>query len=182
MSNQVIEEFDRMTALCHKMEEVGAIDPAILDNIDRAKSTLSALANMLSTNTASSNVKSAFLGYHIIRNLNLILSKMKDRFTYSKDNNDNPIVAEDSLSILPILSESAEVAMKYAGKKVGEGEEELMLNHILKLREITSQANMTLTVEEEAKTISASPEAVRAEEQKLSDAVEQRYAKEENIY
>ena len=182
MSQQIVEEFERMTSLCNKMEESGKVDFAILDNIERARSTLSTLEQLLSTNASGSDVKSAFLGYHIIRNLSLILSKMNERFTHSKDNNDNPIVAEDCISILPILGESAEIAMKYAGKRIGEAEEELMLNHILELREITSQANMVLTLEEEAKTISASPEALRAEEQKLSDAVKQRYAKEENIY
>lgn len=182
MSQQVTEEFERMTVLCKQMEDVGVVDPSILDNIDRAKSTLSTLEKLLSTSTSSSDVKSAFLGYHIIRNLNLILDKMKYRFANSKSNNDNPVVAEDSLAILPIMSESAEVAMKYAGKRIGEGEEELMLNHVLKLREITSRVKMMPTIEEEAKTISASPEALKAEEQKLTDAVKQHYIKEENIY
>jgi len=171
-----------MTALCNKMEETGKVDFGILENIDRAKATLSALQTVLSSNTPDNNVRSAFLGYHIIRNMNMILTKMKDRFVRSQENSDNPIVAEDSLQLLPILSESVEVAMKYGGKGIGSGEEELMLHHILKLHEITSLKNMELSVEEQAKTISASKEALRAEEQKLSDAVKHRYIKEENIY
>lgn len=182
MSQQITDEFDRMTALCNKMEETGKVDFTILENIDRAKSTLSALEKVLSTNTAGSSVKSAFLGYHIVRNLDLVLSKMRDRFVHSQETNDNPIVAEDSLEVLPTLSESIEVAMRYGGKKIGSGEEDLMLSHILKLREITSQKNMQLTIEEEEQTISASKEALKAEEQKLSDAVKRRYIKEENIY
>ncbi len=164
------------------MEKVGEVDFVILDNIDRAKSTLSALESVLSSNTASSNVKSAFLGYHIIRNLNLILIRMRDRFVHSKETNDNPIVAEDSLSILPTLTESIDIAMRYGGKNISSGEEELMLNHILKLREITSQKNMTLTLEQEAQTISATEETLKIEEQRLSDAVKHRYVKEENIH
>ena len=182
MSQKVVEELERMATLCNKMEETGKVDFAILENIDRAKSSLSSLEGSLSSSTSGSNVKSVFLGYHIVRNLNLILTKMKDRFVHSHENHDNPIVAEDSLLVLPILSESIEIAMKYAGKKIGGGEEELMLNHILKLREITSLKNMALTIDEQAKTISASKEALWAEEQKLSDAVKRRYVKEENIY
>lgn len=181
MSQLVTEEFEKMTALCNQMEEKKEVDPIIAENIERAKSTLSSLENLLSS-SAAGNVKSAFLAYHIIRNTNLILSKMKDRFRHAKENYDNPVVAQDSLMIFPLLSESVEVAMRYGGKHIDAGIQEVMQSHILKLREVTTQVDMALSIEEEAKTISASPEAVRAEEQKLSDAVKQQYVKEENIY
>lgn len=186
MSQQVIEQFNKMTALCNKMEEIGKIEPSSLDNmvenIDNTAGLLTTIEKLLSTNASGSDVKSAFLGYHIVRNLNLVLAKMKQRYINAKEANDNPVVAEDSLSILPVMSESIEVAMKYAGKKITDGEEEVLLSHINALREITSEVKMKLSSEEESKTISASPEAVLEEEQRLSNAVRQRYAKEEDIY
>ena len=186
MSQQVLEEFNKMTALCNKMEETGVIEPISLDNmvesIDRASNLLTEVEKDLSNNASGTDVKSAFLSYHIARNLSLVLAKMKDRFVHAKEANDNPVVAEDSLSILPVMSESIDVAMKYAGKKIGEGEEDLMLSHISALQEITSEVKMKLSLEEESKTISASPEAVLEEERRLSNAVRQRYAKEEDLY
>lgn len=171
-----------MTLLCNQMEKTGKVDLSINDNIDRAKSELSGLERFLATTKPGIDVKSAFLGYHIVRNVNLVLTKMKDRFEHSKENADNPLVAQDSLLVLPVLNESLEVAIKYGRMKIAEGEEVLMLNHILRLRDITARLNMVLTPEEDAKTIGVSPAVLEEEEQKLSDAVKKRYDGKEDIY
>ena len=178
MSQEIINEFGRMNQLLRKMEAEHRVDASILNNISRLKSEFSILENKMTENK-SENVKSRFLSYHIFRNISLILSKMEQRFLIAPKVNDNPVVAEDSISLLATLTQSANVAFKYGGKHLTKREEEEMLYCIQTLRNDASAVSMLIKPEEELGNISL--DDLNKEAKIIADSVEQSYRKKESI-
>ena len=83
------------------MEETGEVDLSILDNLKELKQILQILKNKWLQRSDNN----AFYFYQGLRNIELILGKMEERFVKSKENHDNPKIALDSLVLFPVVDE-----------------------------------------------------------------------------
>ncbi len=97
MRQQIIQE---ISDSLNRMEDTGVVDMSILDNLEK----LRAFLREIKTRWLDHPNTDAFYFYQAARNVELILGKMEDRFKNSKQVNDNPKVAEDSLILMPVIS------------------------------------------------------------------------------
>jgi hypothetical protein len=165
-----------MTTLLVGMEEAGKVDLAIIPKIDDAMSNVTAVQNRI-TEDKGMELKANFLAYHIVRNINLTLEKMRSRFVAAKENHDNPIVAEDSLALIPVLAESFQVAESILNGKLTSVDEKKIVSSIMVLRESMSSTSMLMSGEEESKRVSE--EGLAEEGKKLAIAVKDLYSEEQ---
>lgn len=93
---------DEITDALNGMEETGKVDLSIVKNLDKVTDLFKASEEKWLT---TPNTKQSFYFYYAARNAELVLSKMKERFMSSKQVNDNPKVAEDSLQIVGLLGD-----------------------------------------------------------------------------
>lgn len=162
--------------LLTKMENEGEIDFAIIPKIENSMKLLTEFQNRIVTHRAA-DPKTDFLAYHIVRNINLTLEKMKFRFLIAKENRDNPIVAEDSQSLIPIIAESFQVAENIMNGQLTNADEPMIVERIRVLRESMFSSSMLITGDEESKRVSQAE--LRKEGERLANAVKDLYAEEQ---
>ena len=127
------------------MENEKAVDLAIIPQIDNSMSLLTKIQNKIVSDQAT-ELKTNFLAYHIVRNINLALEKMRSRFLTAKENHDNSVVAEESLSLIPVLAETFQVAENIVNGQLTPADERMIIERILVLRESMSSSSMLITV------------------------------------
>jgi hypothetical protein len=165
-----------MSLLLDKMERERKVDLAVVGEINGATTVLDDYEKKVVSGTAS-DIKASFLAYHIIRNTRIALQKMKARFMAAEENHDNPIVAEESLSLLPVLAESFNVAQSWQVGTLSEDAENSMIEQIRILRDAMSNASMTMSEEEESEELVKT--GLQSEWGLLADAVRDTYTKEQ---
>lgn len=163
-----------MNTLLWKMEETKEVDLSIIPMIESEMSLLSELQNKI-VSDKTQETRANFLAYHIVRNLNLTMEKMKVRFIKAKENHDNPVVALDTISLIPVLAEAYQTVESInAGKTISETS---VVDKIQLLRNSMSSSKMLISGEEEAKRVSK--EDFEEEGKQLADAVKDLYAEKQ---
>ena len=94
MNNQLLKEMD---FALNKMEDTGEVDLGFLENISNFRHHI----NKIKTQWLEYTDNDGFYFYQAARNMELILGKMYVRFENAKKMNDNPVVALDTLALLP---------------------------------------------------------------------------------
>lgn len=176
MSSEFSSRLSGISLLLDSMERERKVDLSVVDEIDRATIVLDDYGKKIVSDT-SSDVKASFLAYHILRNIRIALQKMKARFATAEENHDNPVVAEVSLALLPLLAESFEVAQCWEAGPLSQDAESSMIEHIRTLRDAMSSASMTMSEEEESEELAKT--GLAGEWGLLADAVRDIYIKEQ---
>jgi len=91
----------QITKSLNDMETTGQVDLSILDNLNELRQFLQSIKTKWLQNKNSDG----FYFYQAVRNIDLILDKMTERFKKSKENRDNPKIALDSLVLLPAIDQ-----------------------------------------------------------------------------
>ncbi len=97
---------DHITDRINKMEDDGAVDEAIVDDLDELKQKLLDVEDRW----LSVDDKNSFYFYQGIRDVELILERMVERFKAAKIKHDNPQIALDTLAVIPIVNEIIQIA------------------------------------------------------------------------
>lgn len=98
MRKQIMQQ---ITENLHNMEATGKVDPTIVNYLDELRSLLRELKDKWLENR---NTDSYYF-YQGIRNVELMLDKMQERFEMAKVNHDNPKIAEDSIVLFKVVDE-----------------------------------------------------------------------------
>lgn len=165
-----------MAVLLNSMEETGNVDLTIVPKIDETKQLLDSFKTEI-TNADSIDPQTNFLAYHIVRNIGLALDKMKSRFLAAQENHDNPIVAEDSLSLIPVMGESFQVAERIMGGELTQADAKMIFERVRVLRDSMYSGSMVITSEEETGYVPQSD--LREQGRKLSSAIKDIYSQEQ---
>jgi hypothetical protein len=158
------------------MEDECEVDLSIIKNIDSTISLIEDQENSI-TKEMGVNTTSSFLSYHVLRNVRLALFRMKERFLLSKQTNDNPVVAQESLQVLPILAELTEIALEEAGKQLSAEKEDMIIERIRIMRHVLRNASMLITPEAELKTLSQ--KSIKDEADELTELIQKKYTEED---
>lgn len=98
MRRQIMQQ---ITDNLHNMELTGKVDPDIIKLLDKLRTVLRELKDKWLQNK---NTDSYYF-YQGLRNIELMLDKMQDRFEHAPEKNDNPKVAEDSQILFTVVDE-----------------------------------------------------------------------------
>jgi len=89
MRKQIMQQ---ITENLHNMEATGKVDLEIIKHLDELRNLLRELKDKWLQNK---NIDSYYF-YQGLRNIELMLDKMQDRFEHAPEKHDNPKIAEDS--------------------------------------------------------------------------------------
>jgi hypothetical protein len=165
-----------MTTLLVKMEDTGDLDLSIIPKIEDSMRIVAEIQSKIADDKTM-ELKANFLAYHIVRNINLTLEKMRFRFANAKLNHDNPIVAEDSLALVPAIAESFQVAERLVNGELSYADEKMIVGRIQALRNSMYSSSMLITGEEESKRVSSTE--LEEQGRKLASAIKDIYAKKQ---
>lgn len=98
--------FQEINDSLNRMEDTGKVDMSILDSLEK----LERILRKIKTKWLGHSNTDAFYFYQAMKNVELILGKMKERFKNSKIKNDNPKIAKDSLTLMPVIDDILQVA------------------------------------------------------------------------
>jgi hypothetical protein len=145
--NGMRSDLNRMEAKCF-------VDPSFVAKIDKLGSELAKMKQYWAEQKVVS-VRSAFVFYSAMHNAELVLGKMKDRFSKSHEKDDNPGVACDSLFVMPVISEVFQKTAQAAEEKqkLNPFLPTEMLKLVSALRTTAKQVNLLPTPDEETKGI-----------------------------
>jgi len=91
----------QITKNLHSMETTGKVDPTILKHLDELRSLLRQLKDKWLENR---NTDSYYF-YQGVRNVELMLDKMQERFETAQENHDNPKIAVDSIILFKVVDD-----------------------------------------------------------------------------
>ena len=134
---------DHITDRVNKMEDDGVVDETIVDDLDEFKQKLLDVEDKW----LSINDKNSFYFYQGVRDVELILERMVERFKTAKTRHDNPQIALDTLSVIPIASEIIQIAEH--GKT-----DDATVNQILeRTHQLRDKANETNLIESDERNL-----------------------------
>lgn len=90
MRKQIMQQINENL---YSMEATGKVDPSILKLLDNLRELIKELKQKWLENRNTDS----FYFYQGLRNIELMLDKMQDRFEHSQERHDNPKIAEDSI-------------------------------------------------------------------------------------
>lgn len=132
LKNNILAEIERSLA---RMEDAGRVDLAILGSLSKLRDLLKSIKSRWLDVEDSDG----FYFYQAARNTELILDRMEHRFKNSQKANDNPQIAEDSLTLLPVIDEILEITQSY---KVDERSINKVLDSTRDLRNRAADTNL----------------------------------------
>ena len=102
MRKQIMQN---ITQNLHDMEATGKVDPTIINYLDELRILIKQLKNKWLENK---NTDSYYF-YQGIRNVELMLNKMQQRFETAQENHDNPKIAEDSIILFDVVDDLLQI-------------------------------------------------------------------------
>jgi hypothetical protein len=168
-----------MTNLLVKMEDDGKVAPYLEPMLQKIKASRQLLEDFQTeiANARLAEPHTNFLAYHLVRNIGLALEKMNSRFLIAQENHDNPVVAEDSLSLIPVMGESFSIAERIMSGELTHANERMIIERVRILRDSMYSGSMLITSEEEASRVSQS--GLEEEGRRLVFAVKDLYSEEQ---
>ncbi len=103
------------------------------------------------TSTGKMRTADAFVLYHAIRNLRLVLSATEQRLATSKKvKGDNPQVVDDSLEVLPYASGLFATVLFVKDQPIDHGIRTLLMEKVRNLRSVAGKASLLPSIEKES--------------------------------
>jgi hypothetical protein len=93
----------------------------------------------------------AFLVYHSIRNMSMIIDKAKQRFVYAAEKGENPSVVSDGLMVFPYLVDLYDMLCSLKGRTFSSEIRRAIWRRLRLLRDISRRAAMLPSTSEEVK-------------------------------
>lgn len=93
----------------------------------------------------------AFLVYHSVRNMDIIIDKAKQRFEYAAQKGENPSVVTDALTVFPYLVDLYEMLCSLRNKSFSSEIRRAIWRRLRLLREVSGRAEMLPSTSEELK-------------------------------
>lgn len=91
----------QITENLYNMEASGKVDPSILKLLDELRNMIKDLKQKWLENR---NTESYYF-YQGLKNIELMLDKMQDRFEHAPEKHDNPQIAEDSIALFKVVDD-----------------------------------------------------------------------------
>ena len=153
-TKSVFDYIKGMRSDLNRMETERLVDHSFVAKIDTLGSEFTKMKQYWSDQKAVS-VRSAFIFYSAMHNAELVLSKMKNRFSKAYETDDNPGIACDSLLIMPVISEVFQKTAQAAEEKQSLNPflPTEMLKLVSTLRTTAKLVNLLPTLDEEVKGI-----------------------------
>lgn len=117
------------------MEDEGKVDLDILHDLDDLKNDLLAIEDRWASNSS----QDSFYFYQAIRNVELVLERIAERFTAAKEKHENPRIALDTLAIIPIASDIIRLT---GGGTVARDKIDMVLERTRQLRDKAAETNL----------------------------------------
>jgi len=134
---------DEITGRVNKMEDEGKVDLDILHDLDKLKDGLLAIEDKWVNNSS----RDSFYFYQAIRNVELILERVVERFAAAKERHDNPQIALDTLAIIPIASDIIQLT------ESGAVEHDKIDRVLERTRQLRDKAAETSLIESDARNL-----------------------------
>ena len=132
MRQQIVQE---IRDSLNRMEDTGKVDMSILNSLEKLRQ----LVYKIQSKWLEHPNTDAFYFYQAVRNIELIVGMMEDRFKNSKETNDNPKVAKDSLIMMPIISDILHMTEKC---KISDSSINEILDKTMRLRNTAASTNL----------------------------------------
>ena len=134
------------------MSQEGKIDVGIASKIELIEKNLSESASKWAESRRVSELD-AFAMYHALRISLTIAEWLRKRILTSKDTNDNPLVVDQALELLPLLSQVEESVKNFYGKRITPGTRQALHYKVRVLRDQADDLGMYPSFEEETRGI-----------------------------
>ncbi len=102
MRKQIMQQ---ITKNLYDMEATGKVDPTIIKYLDE----LRGLIKQLKDKWLEHRNTDSYYFYQGIRNVELMLNKMQERFETAQENHDNPKIAEDSIVLFKVVDDLLQI-------------------------------------------------------------------------
>ncbi len=119
----------------NRMEDAGIVDPDIVLTLKK----LQGITKNIESKWITIQNPNSFYFYNAIKNVELIIDKMIDRFYNAKEMHDNPQVAVDTLRLIPNLIDVIEIT---ESNETSEEVTEKVIEYTYKLRNKASETNL----------------------------------------
>lgn len=162
--------FDEILSSIEEMERERKIDSSKIEKLDIPIEHLREYEDFWLTNEKIP-IEDAFILYHTSRNLHLILEKIKSKFLSAVEKRENPKVAEDSLSILPMISNLYDALTSLWEEPLSKDVRLFLTRHLRTLRNTAAEISMLPSYEEEIKTVNI--EDLKKEVEGFADTVKE---------
>lgn len=143
MRKQIMQQ---ITENLHNMETTGKVDLNILQDLNELRNLLQQLKNKWLDNRSTDS----YYFYQGLRNIELMLNKMQERFEHAPEKNDNPKIAEDSQILFRVVDDL--LAITESDNITTE-----MINKVLRktrdLRDTASKQNLIEPVEVDEESV-----------------------------
>jgi hypothetical protein len=131
-----------------EMEKVRKVDKTVLKTIDKLLEGCHSTESFWRDNKKES-VQNSFMLYHASRNVRIILQKMKQRFLEAEEKHENPVVVEDSIAIIPTLSEVCVTISSLVKQTLTKDLVKMVSEKVQYLRDVALANSLLPTPEEE---------------------------------
>lgn len=132
MTTQVLQQ---ITDSLYRMEDTGKVEFSILKNLNELRQ----IFKNTETKWLESKNSNSFYFYQGARNAEFVLDRMMERFEKSQEAHDNPKIAEDSLIIIPLMSEILNLT---EGNSIDESKIRQIVERIRQLRTTAADVNL----------------------------------------
>jgi len=131
-----------------KMERAAEVDRTVLNTLDKLIDACYSTESFWRDNKKES-VQSSFMLYHASRNARIILQRMKQRFIEAEEKHQNPLVIEESIAIIPPLSELCVTISSLVKQTLTKDLVNMVSEKVQYLREVAFANSLLPTPEEE---------------------------------
>jgi hypothetical protein len=139
---------NELVAHLQKMEESSKVDLAVLKPLDELIGNCRSMEDFWKKDQRVP-IQDAFLVYHASRNIRIVLNKMRKRFVEAEEKHENPAVVDESIAVIPPLSELCELIYLMKSKVPTKEMLGLLSAKVEYLRETASFNSLLPTPEEE---------------------------------
>jgi len=147
--------FRELTPELEAMERAGKVDITITQRIDKIIEELIAAEDKWIKNK-DVDVRNAFAIYHSLRVIHTVAEQMKQRILMAEKINDNPLVVEQALKILPILVNIQETVTRFLSGRFLRGDRDAIHYKTGELRDLAEDLGLYPSFEEETKGLDKS--------------------------
>lgn len=142
--------FTNLIRVIEKMEDSKKVDPAVIGVLDKLIESCKEIQKYW-VEREDLPIEDSFILYHASRNSRLVLEKMKKRFLLAEERHENPEVIDDSLLMLPHLSELCSIVSFFTKRELTPESRLLISQRLRLLRDSASNVSMLPSPEEEKK-------------------------------
>jgi len=134
------------------MKKAQKVDISIVNTLDKLIENCKGIEQFWIKNEKIP-IENSFLLYHALRNSRLVFEKMKTRFIKANKTHENPKIVEDSILVLPMLSELCNVIFALREREITPEICSFISRRLKSLRNIASHVSLLPSPSEEIKSV-----------------------------